>query len=74
MREKVEAEYNASQVNAVTQGLDGNPVVLIQVGCLHICQATRTTPPLHLATAAASDTTSAAMMQGHVVIMLYSFR
>lgn len=31
MREKVEADYNASQVNAVTQGLDGNPVTLIQV-------------------------------------------
>ncbi len=31
MKEKVEAEYNASQVSAVTQGLDGTPVVLIQV-------------------------------------------
>lgn len=31
MRQKVEAEFNASQVNAVTQGLDGSPVVLIQV-------------------------------------------
>ncbi|KAL0052040.1 hypothetical protein WJX82_006920 [Trebouxia sp. C0006] len=30
MKEKVEAEYNASQVSAVTQGLDGTPVVLIQ--------------------------------------------
>lgn len=60
MREKVEAEYNASQVNAVTQGLDGNPVVLIQVG-LHICRATHSPLPLHLATAAASDATSAAM-------------
>ena len=31
MKEKVEAEYNASQVSAVTQGLDATPVVLIQV-------------------------------------------
>ena len=31
MKEKVEADYNASQVSAVTQGLDGNPVTLIQV-------------------------------------------
>lgn len=31
MKEKVQAEYNASQVSAVTQGLDGTPVVLIQV-------------------------------------------
>lgn len=37
MREKVEAEYNASQVNAVTQGLDGSPVVLIQVSLLFLC-------------------------------------
>ena len=37
MREKVEAEYNASQVNAVTQGLDGSPVVLIQVSQLLLC-------------------------------------
>lgn len=31
LKEKVEGDYNASQANAVTQGLDGNPVVLIQV-------------------------------------------
>ena len=31
MKDKVEGEYNASQVSAVTQGLDGTPVVLIQV-------------------------------------------
>ena len=35
MRQKVEADYNASQVNAVTQGLDGNPVTLIQVRPIH---------------------------------------
>ena len=31
MQEKIEGDYNASQVSAVTQGLDGSPVVLIQV-------------------------------------------
>lgn len=37
MKDKVEGDYNASQVSAVTQGLDGTPVILIQVGhhCLH---------------------------------------
>ena len=33
MKDKVEGEYNVSQVSAVTQGLDGTPVVLIQVHC-----------------------------------------
>lgn len=31
MKAKVEGDYNASQVSAVTQGLDGTPVILIQV-------------------------------------------
>lgn len=31
MKDKVEGDYNASQVSAVTQGLDGTPVILIQV-------------------------------------------
>ena len=31
MKEKVEGEYNTSHVSAVMQGLDGTPVVLIQV-------------------------------------------
>ena len=46
MKEKVEAEYNASQVSAVTQGLDGTPVVLIQVHprCIY------NLPPVHFVT------------------------
>lgn len=31
MKDKVEGDYNASQVSAVMQGLDGTPVILIQV-------------------------------------------
>ena len=31
LKEKVKGDYNVSQANAVSQGLDGTPVVLIQV-------------------------------------------
>lgn len=36
MKAKVEGDYNASQVSAVTQGLDGTPVILIQVQPLQL--------------------------------------
>ena len=42
MKDKVEGDYNASQVSAVTQGLDGTPVILIQVrSCPLLCTAQR---------------------------------